>query len=42
MAAKPILAPEALQDIGEAYAWYEGQRAGLGEEFLNDQTKPRS
>ena len=26
--------PEALADISEAYLWYEGQRAGLGEEFL--------
>jgi plasmid stabilization system protein ParE len=35
MAVDLILAQEALQDIGEAYAWYEGQRAGLGEEFLS-------
>jgi plasmid stabilization system protein ParE len=35
MAAELILAPEAEQDIAEAYAWYEGQRAGLGEEFLS-------
>lgn len=35
MAAKLILAPEAEQDIGEAYAWYEDQRYGLGEEFLS-------
>ncbi len=34
MAAELILAPEAAQDIAEAYAWYEKQRAGLGEEFL--------
>jgi hypothetical protein len=34
MAAKLILAPEAEQDIGEAYNWYEQRRAGLGEEFL--------
>jgi plasmid stabilization system protein ParE len=34
MAAERIVAPEAEQDIAEAYAWYEGRRAGLGEEFL--------
>jgi plasmid stabilization system protein ParE len=34
MAANLILAPEAEQDVAEAYAWYERQRAGLGEEFL--------
>ena len=35
MAAELIIAPEAEQDIDEAYGWYECQRAGLGEEFLN-------
>jgi plasmid stabilization system protein ParE len=35
MAAELIMAPEAEQDIAEAYAWYEGRRAGLGEEFLS-------
>lgn len=34
MAAELILAPEAEQDLDEAFAWYERQRAGLGEEFL--------
>lgn len=34
MAAKPIIAPEAAQDIDEACDWYEAQRAGLGYEFL--------
>jgi Flp pilus assembly protein TadD len=34
MAAKLIIAPEAEQDLGEAYAWYEEWRLGLGEEFL--------
>jgi plasmid stabilization system protein ParE len=34
MAADLIVAPEAEQDIAEAYAWYEDQRVGLGEEFL--------
>ncbi|MEK6633500.1 MAG: type II toxin-antitoxin system RelE/ParE family toxin [Nitrospirota bacterium] len=35
MAAELILAPEAEQDIAEAYGWYEDQRSGLGEEFLS-------
>lgn len=35
MADVIILTPEAEQDILEAYAWYEGRRAGLGEEFLS-------
>jgi plasmid stabilization system protein ParE len=34
MAAELALAPEAEQDINRAYAWYEQQRTGLGEEFL--------
>ena len=34
MDAKLIFAPEAEQDIAEAYNWYEGRRLGLGEEFL--------
>ena len=34
MTAELIVAPEATQDIVEAYAWYEGQRPGLGQEFL--------
>src|SRR5437870_8727410 len=34
MAAELITAPEAEQDIDEAYAWYERRRVGLGEEFL--------
>lgn len=35
MAVKLIIAPEAEQDISEAYAWYEDRRLGLGEEFLS-------
>ena len=35
MAAELLIAPEAAQDIDEAYGWYECQRAGLGEEFLH-------
>lgn len=34
MAVRVVAAPEAEQDVADAYAWYEGQRAGLGEEFL--------
>ena len=34
MAAELIIAPEAEQDLTQAYGWYEGRRAGLGEEFL--------
>ncbi|MEW6541959.1 MAG: type II toxin-antitoxin system RelE/ParE family toxin [Bacillota bacterium] len=35
MVAELIVAPEAEQDVAEAYAWYEGRRTGLGEEFLS-------
>ena len=35
MAADLIIAPEAEQDLAAAYAWYEGRRVGLGEEFLS-------
>ncbi len=35
MAAKLVLAEEAEKDLAEAYAWYEGRRVGLGEEFLS-------
>jgi toxin ParE1/3/4 len=35
MAVEIIIAPEAEQDIAEAYAWYESRRVGLGEEFLS-------
>jgi len=31
MAAELTIAPEAEQDIEEAYAWYENRRNGLGE-----------
>jgi len=34
MAAELVIAPEAEQDIDEAYGWYEERRVGLGEEFL--------
>ncbi|ACN18040.1 hypothetical protein HRM2_p00530 (plasmid) [Desulforapulum autotrophicum HRM2] len=35
MVAELIIAPEAQQDIDEAYCWYEYRRPGLGEEFLH-------
>ena len=35
MGVKFVIAPEADQDIAEAYAWYESRQVGLGEEFLN-------
>ncbi len=34
MAADLIIAPEAEGDLAAAYAWYERQRVGLGEDFL--------
>ena len=34
MAAELVIAPEAQQDLDEAYAWYESRRPGLGEDFL--------
>ena len=35
MPVKLIIAPEVEQVISEAYAWYEEQKIGLGEEFLS-------
>ena len=34
MVAELVIAPEAAEDIAQAYAWYEQQRVGLGEEFM--------
>jgi hypothetical protein len=34
MDAELIIAIEAHGDLEEAYAWYERQRVGLGEDFL--------
>lgn len=34
MTAELRLTPPAEQDVAEAYAWYEDQRPGLGEDFL--------
>jgi plasmid stabilization system protein ParE len=33
MPVELAITPEAELDIAEAYDWYEGRRAGLGEEF---------
>ena len=35
MSAELIIAPEAEQDLAEAYGWYEARRIGLGEEFVS-------
>src|ERR1019366_4091906 len=35
MLVELVIAPEAELDIADAYVWYEGRRAGLGEEFLS-------
>jgi len=36
MPAKLIIAPEALDDLDEAYGWYERQQIELGESFLKE------
>jgi hypothetical protein len=35
MPADLILMPEVEGDLDEAYAWYEEQRKGKGQDFLN-------
>lgn len=35
MAAELVFAPEAQEDIDEAYCWCEDRRLDLGEEFLD-------
>lgn len=35
MAIELRFAPEVEQDLGEAALWYEEQRPGLGDDFLN-------
>jgi plasmid stabilization system protein ParE len=35
MSARHFFVPEARQDLADAYAWYEAQRPGLGDEFLS-------
>ena len=34
MSSRLIIRPAAEEDMEEASAWYEGQREGLGKEFL--------
>lgn len=34
MAANLVITPEAATDLDEAYAWYESQDIGRGEDFL--------
>ncbi len=29
-----LVRPEAEEDLGQAYRWYESQRKGLGDDFL--------
>ena len=36
MAVELVIAPEAEQDLDDAYAWCEEQRVGLGEDFLSN------
>lgn len=33
--AELVVTPEAKEDISRAYGWYEGQRQGLGADFLD-------
>lgn len=35
MASNLVLTPESELDIADAFHWYQEQREGLGEEFLN-------
>ena len=35
MGVELIIAPEAFQDVNDAYSWYENRRVGLGEDFLS-------
>ena len=35
MAVELVIAPEAEQDLAEAYVWYEARQAGLGESLLS-------
>ena len=34
-----VVRPAAAADLDEAFLWYEAQREGLGEEFLNAVTR---
>ena len=33
-----VVEPDAEDDVQAAFEWYDGQRAGLGQEFLNELT----
>jgi plasmid stabilization system protein ParE len=35
MAVRLVVEPKVEWDISDAYAWYEEQRVGLGEDFLS-------
>lgn len=35
MSVPVVLRPEAQDELDDAYAWYERQRMGLGEQFLS-------
>jgi len=30
-----VLRPEVRDDLSNAYEWYEGQKSGLGEDFID-------
>ncbi len=36
MSHELVVRPLAEADLAEAHAWYEGQRPGLGDEFLDE------
>ncbi|MGH8643422.1 MAG: type II toxin-antitoxin system RelE/ParE family toxin [Gammaproteobacteria bacterium] len=36
MTVEVRLRPEAEQDLSDAALWYEGQRSGLGQQFLDE------
>jgi toxin ParE1/3/4 len=42
MSFEIIVTPSADAEITEAYQWYEEQRQGLGEEFLNELERSQS
>jgi plasmid stabilization system protein ParE len=33
-----VVEPDAEEDVRAVFEWYEGERAGLGQEFLNELT----
>lgn len=36
MEKKSKFEPEAIEDLGQSYEYYESRKEGLGEEFLNE------